>query len=150
MTYFSIPSFLMAQVDGFVETDQVPKVVIQKMSLLYPEENNSDVMVKWEFEHGGYEAYIKLPSHEDVAFFTLDGKLVYRINIDEKGLRAGTEKEITTNDLPESILKQVGKSTIAVVIKELDVYDKTTGYRMISAKGQEFNYNAKGKVLIKK
>ncbi len=123
-----------AQSEGFLSIANVPGIVQEKFKLLYPEQDIA--RAAWEYENGGYEAYIKdkKGTTGDVMFFNTEGKLEYHI-FTEGSIRTGTEREINAEALPEAIRIHLsgtynGKIIRASVVK-FDLEEKTKGYRVM-------------------
>ena len=137
-----------AQSEGFIKAEEVPEEVIQKMDLLYPDQDKS--MMVWEFEHGGYEAYLKNKENpnEDVVFFSAEGYLEYRINTSGKGSRTGTEKEIKSNSLPEIVSELCEGKVVLAIVELLSLEEITTGYRLYIESGEQLKYNNKGEFIL--
>lgn len=146
-----LASVCHAQPGEFIALEKVPQPVQQKFKLIYPEENIA--RAQWEYEHGGYEAYLKNEKGQEtgVAFFSAEGKLEYRIFIGENGFRTGTEREINSDELPEtlrnSLSEQYKGKTLSVALTLLDAAEQTTlQYRVLIANNQLL-YDSSGKLL---
>lgn len=125
----------LAQAGEYISLEKVPEVVQEKFLLLYPEAEMRTA--QWEYEYGGYEAYIKdeQGNTTDIVFFKADGRLDYRILTDGKGWRTGTEREIPGDSLPEQIRTQIleaqpGK-TCKVAVERLDKDGNVVAYRVV-------------------
>jgi len=131
----------IAQPGEFMKEEDIPKTVLDKLVLLYPTEDRTKLV--WELEGGSYEAYVKNErgSTRGVLLFSVEGKLSYRIFTDSEGLRTGTEREISLDALPESILELHKKHVMVVATQQLDNREGTTGYRVITDDGQRYNYD---------
>ena len=137
-----------AQPGGFITLDEVPQVVQQKFLLLYPKEEMTTA--QWEYENGGYEAYIKDKDGRttDVVFFSSEGFMEFRIVTDEQGLRTGTQHEISLEELPENVKNEYKSTGIIVARKFMDINEKIVCYWLISQDTSKY-YDHKGNLIEK-
>lgn len=121
--YFLV-AVLMFSFTAFAQKTEVPKVVKNSFTKLYPKATD----VKWDKEGKDYEASFKLEGND------------MSINLDAKGNLLETETKIETSQLPKEVEKYISENYKGFKISEAAKIVKSNGettYEAEVTKGKE-------------
>lgn len=112
---------------------KVPEIVSKSLLSKYPNAKN----VKWDKEENNYEACFESNKIENSVLFNANGKIIE------------TEVEITTAQLPKSILNYIGKNYKDQKVKEAAKIISEKGIVTYEAeiKGKDLLFDENGKLL---
>lgn len=116
-----------------VKTTKVPEIVSKSLMSKYPSAKN----VKWDKEENNYEASFKTNKIENSVLFNANGKIIE------------TEVEISTAQLPKSILSYLSKNYKDQKVKEAAKIISEKGIVTYEAeiKGKDLLFDENGKLL---
>lgn len=116
-----------------VKSTKVPKIVLKSLMSKYPNAKK----VKWDKEENNYEASFESNKTENSVLFNASGKIIE------------TEVEITTAQLPKSILNYLGKNYKDQKVKEAAKIISEKGIVTYEAeiKGKDLLFDENGKLL---
>lgn len=116
-----------------VKSTKVPEIVLKSLMSKYPNAKK----VKWDKEENNYEASFEINKTENSVLFNASGKIIE------------TEVEITTAQLPKSILNYLGKNYKDQKVKEAAKIISEKGIVTYEAeiKGKDLLFDENGKLL---
>lgn len=116
-----------------VKATKVPEIVTKSLISKYPNAKN----VKWDKEENNYEASFKTNKIENSVLFNANGKIIE------------TEVEISTAQLPKSILSYLSKNYKDQKVKEAAKIISEKGIVTYEAeiKGKDLLFDENGKLL---
>jgi hypothetical protein len=116
-----------------VKATKVPEIVLKSLMSEYPNAKK----VKWDKEENNYEASFESNKTKNSVLFNASGKIIE------------TEVEITTAQLPKSILNYIGKNYKDQKVKEAAkiISDKGIITYEAEIKGKDLLFDENGKLL---